>query len=155
MRKPLFYHFRPPILASRIRWRVLFATCSSRNQSNSCAVWTKWILKSLFDADWLLFCFVCFSLCYCYTTFYHYFSEYHGKRRAIETSVFENIAPHFKKHSASLFCFCCICFFPKALVAKSSLQWVAFFYISLCHVHRFWPGLSNTSCFEFWCLRCC
>ena len=45
--------------------------------------------------------------------------------------------------------------FPKALAAGSSLQWFAFFYISLCHVHRFRPGASNTSFFEFWCLRCC
>ena len=31
------------------RWRVLFATSFSWNQSNSCAVWTYWFLKGYFS----------------------------------------------------------------------------------------------------------
>ena len=46
-------------------------------------------------------------------------------------------------------------FSPKALAAGSSLQWFTFFYISLCYVHWFRPGASDTSYFKFWCLRCC
>ena len=91
----------------------------SRNHSNPCAVGTSWLLKGhLFDVDWLIFCFRCFSLCFVlynilntFISFSFFFSKNIGKRPAAELSVFWGKCRSFKKNTFVSQCCVCVCGF--------------------------------------------
>ena len=97
--------------------------CHSNYHSNYRAVWTLVFSKGhLFDADWLIFCFVLLFCVFFYTSvrspffFFFLFSLYHSKRAAVEPSDFFEHRPAFRKtrfFSFWLFAFAffyfCIC----------------------------------------------
>ena len=77
----------------------------SRNHSNPCAVGTSCFKKHhFFDDDWLLFRFVCFSLCYVlYVIFITFVEKTSANAQPLSPPIFEKIAPDFKNNVFSYF----------------------------------------------------